>query len=462
MRIIFNLLLIQTILSFSLQAQTITGNVKSNKGIAIAGATVSLLKAADSSIVKLQVSKEDGAFTFAIPDSVHYLITASSVGYSTAYFKLSQSGFPVVLLLQEAPAQMASVVVTAKKPLVQVKGDRTILNVEGTINATGNNVLELLRKSPSVTVNSEDRIGMNGKNSVQIFIDGKPTPLAGADLAAYLKSIQSSEVEAIELVTHPSAKYEAAGNAGIINIRLKKNKSLGTNGSLAAGYNQGVYGKYNSGLSFNHLTAKVNLFGGVTYNDATTQKKINMHRQQTDSAFYQTGTMKEASKTFNFKAGTDYFINTQNTVGLLVNGNFGNSVLANNSFTSISAVHANPSRLLKADNRFRSDRDHLDLNLNYLYAGKEGRTFSFNADYGYYNMTGVQFQPNAYYNGTGQTLLNTITYEMVTPTTIDIYSAKADYEQGFAKGKLGVGVKSSFVATDNDFQHYTFGQSGKS
>ena len=461
MRTIFNLLLIQTILSFSLQAQTITGSVKSGKGIPLSGATVSLLKATDSSIIKLQVSKDDGSFTFAASDTVHYILSASSVGYSTAYVQLADTRLPVALFLQESPTQMASVIITAKKPLVQVKGDRTILNVEGTINATGNNVLELLRKSPSVTVNSEERIGMNGKNGVQVFIDGKPTPLAGTDLVAYLKSIQSSEVEAIELITHPSAKYEAAGNAGIINIRLKKNKAFGTNGSVTAGYNQGIYGKNNGSFSLNHRTAKLNLFGNVGYNNSITHKAMMVDRKLPDSLFSQNGTMKENSKTLNLKAGADFFISGQQTVGLLVNGNFGSTNFTNNSYTAIGALHAPASRILKADNRFTSGRDHLDLNLNYHFAGKEGRSLALNADYGFYNLAGTQLQPNFYYDGSGQILLNTTTYEMHTPTSIDIYSAKADYEQPFAGGKLGLGAKSSFVATDNDFQRYTIEQGGK-
>ncbi len=138
---------------------------------------------------------------------------------------------------------MSNVTVTAKKPMVEVKADKTILNVEGTINATGSNALELLRKSPGVLLDKDDNISLAGKNGVQVYIDGRSTPLSGQDLANYLKTLQSSQIEAIELITNPSAKYDAAGNAGIINIRLVKNKSLGTNGSVNAGWNIGIYRK---------------------------------------------------------------------------------------------------------------------------------------------------------------------------------------------------------------------------
>lgn len=464
MRTVSIILALQIFLSLSLEAQTISGTVKNTTGAAVSGATVSLLRAADSAVVKLQVSGNDGSFLFTAADTGRYLLSASSVGYRTAFSPLLQGGNGsqvVNLLLSEAATGMTAVVVSAKKPMIQVKGDRMVLNVEGTINATGSTVLELLRKAPSVTVSSEDRISMGGKNGVQVFIDGRPTPLAGADLAAYLKSVQSSDVEAIELITHPSAKYEAAGNAGIINIRLKKNKAFGTNGSVTAGYNQGIYGKSNGSLSLNHRTAKWNLFGNLGYNGGITQKAMTMNRRLVDSAFNQFGVMKDNSQTVNLKLGADWFLNREHTVGLLINGNFSQSALTNDSYTTIAPLASRPTRILRADNRYASARDHLHVNLNHLWSGKEGKTFSFNADYGFYNLQGSQLQPNFYYDGEGKTLLNTITYEMITPTQIDIFSAKGDYEQPFGGGKLGTGVKTSYVVTDNDFQRYNLAQAGK-
>ncbi|MBB1285174.1 TonB-dependent receptor [Flavisolibacter sp. BT320] len=457
------IILLQIFFSLSIGAQTIKGTVKTNKGTVISGATVSLMQATDSSLVKLRVSAEDGSFHFAATDTGGYLLSVSSVGYVTTYSPILQgrNGEQVIeLILPETQAQMGAVVITAKKPLIQVKADRTVLNVEGTIAATGSTVLELLRKSPTVTVNSEDRISMAGKNDVQVYIDGRPLPLSSPDLAAYLKSMQSSEVEAIELITHPSAKFEAAGNAGIINIRMKKAKSYGTNGSATAGYNQGIYGKSNGTISLNHRTAKLNVFGNLGYNSGITHRALKVDRFLQDSLFAQHGTQKENSQTLNGKAGADFFINAEQTIGVLINGNLGTTWLTNNSYTEISALRSPPSRILKADNRFSSERDHLGLNLNYQYTAKAGRSLSLNADYGYYHLKGQQFQPNFYYDGSGRNLLKTVTYEMNTPTMINIYSAKADYEKPFAKGRLAVGGKSSYVTTDNDFQRYNVNPTG--
>src|SRR4026207_232363 len=172
---------------------------------------------------------------------------------------------------------LQGVTVSSEKPMMEVKADKTIVNVEGTMNAVGNDALELLRKSPGVTVDKDDNITLAGKNGVQVYIDGKPSPLTGTDLTSYLKSTQSAQIESIEIITNPSAKYEAAGNAGIINIRLKKNKAFGTNGSVNAGLNFGVYPKYNAGISINHRNKGINIFGNYNYNNNTSQSVFKLY-----------------------------------------------------------------------------------------------------------------------------------------------------------------------------------------
>jgi hypothetical protein len=242
------LLLLTTTIALASQAQEVTGVAKDAQGTPLNGATITLFKAKDTSVVKLSVTKE-GQYSFSHISEGEYRVGASFVGYNSQLstpFQVSAAGVKAPeLLLTKAAADMKGIVVTAKKPIIEVKADKTILNVEGTINATGSTALELLRKSPGVTVDKDDNLSLSGKNGVQVYIDGRPSPLSGQDLANYLKSMNSAEIDAIELITNPSAKYEAAGNAGIINIRLKKNKSFGTNGSVNAGLNIGRYPKYN-------------------------------------------------------------------------------------------------------------------------------------------------------------------------------------------------------------------------
>lgn len=450
---------------FSAKAQKVTGSVQDEQNKAIASTTVSLLKATDSTLAKLSTTDNSGNYSFDGVAAGKYFVSVTNVGYQpymSSAFEVN--GAPVavpVIKLLKAEATMEGVTVTARKPMVEVKADKTILNVEGTINATGNDALELLRKAPGVMVDKDDNLTMAGKNGVQVFIDGKPSPLSGTDLANYLKTLQSSQVEAIELITNPSAKYEAAGNAGIINIKLKKNKTFGTNGSVNAGYNIGTYAKYNAGISLNHRNKNINVFGNYNYSQGLNGNWQNMYREQADTVFNQNSTMKFYYNTHNFKTGIDYFLSPKSTIGAIVNGNIADIDLRLNGNTSITKQSTNVTdRLLNSRTTNDMNRTNLNFNLNYRYAVTGGAELNVDADYGIFNLRSNQYQPNFYYEPDGVTEKYSNIYRMIAPTDITLYSAKVDYETNFKKGKLGVGGKVGFVETDNDFQRYDVTGSG--
>ena len=452
-------LFIATVITLASNAQQISGFAKDTDGKPLNGATVSLLKDTGRAILKYTVTKNDGTYLFDNVGSGKYRVSASHVGFtavvSPVFASNGENTSAPEVKLAKASGQMNNVTVTATKPIVEVKADKTILNVEGTINSVGSDALELLRKSPGVLVDKDENLSVNGKNGIQVYVDGRPTPLSGQDLANYLKSIQSSNIEAIEIITNPSAKYEAAGNAGIINIRLKKNKSLGTNGSVNAGVNVGVYPKYNTGITFNHRNKNVNIFGTYGFNEGNNRNTMSLYRTTLDSLFDQHGHMKMKNVSHNYKAGLDYFIDKKNVLGVMVNGNFSDPTLSNYSRTVISYIPTNTvARILIADNKSKMKRNNLNLNLNYSYTGADGKSLTINADHGdYYNNTN-QYQPNFYYDPTGQILTNSEIIRTISPTNIYINSVKVDWEQNFKKGKLSYGGKTAFVKTDNDFQNY--------
>lgn len=440
-------------------AQKITGTIKDEQGKALQGATVALKKAKDSSTIKLAVTNATGTYSFIITGSGSYFINTSHIGYSkvnSPAFEVSGEGdvsAPEVSLTKLS-GTLKNVEVTSLKPMVEVRADKTILNVEGSVNAVGQDALELLRKSPGVMVDKDDNLSLSGKNGVQVYIDGRPTPLSGADLAAYLKTLQSTSIEAIEIITNPSAKYEAAGNAGIINIRLKKNKSLGTNGAINLGYSIGKFPKYNSGFSLNHRNAKINVFGNFNYNNYRNENFMNFLRTQLDTLFDQKTIMNPKGNNQNFKTGLDYFINSKSTIGIMVNGNIGENEFRNNTNTPIYYIPTGELvKTLTANNSSVGNRKSGNLNLNYKYSVVGGTDINIDADRGLYRIKSNQMQPNNYYDK-GGVLYNTRIYNFIAPTDIDIYSFKTDYEQNFKKGRLGIGGKTAFVKTTNDFNRY--------
>ena len=257
----------------TLNAQKISGTVTQPDGKAVEFATVMLYAAADSALIKGAITDADGQYEFENIQSGRYFINASQVGMGNAVvpvFDYAGGDKPLgKTTLLESATEIAQVTVVARRPIVEVKSDKTIMNVEGNINSQGQNALELLRKAPGVVVDNNDNIMLKGKNSVRFQIDGRDVPMDSKDLAGYLKGLRAEDIAAIELVTNPSAKYDASGNAGIINIKTRKNRSLGTNGSIGG---EAVYGESLKGggrFSVNHRNQWVNVFGNYNNHLAT-------------------------------------------------------------------------------------------------------------------------------------------------------------------------------------------------
>jgi hypothetical protein len=439
--------------------QQVSGELKDNEGNPLAKSTISLLKEKDSAVVKLSVTGDGGTYSIQSVAPGSYRISASHIGFVTVYsapFTVAENNIQVPALVAAKNASaMKEVTVTARKPLVEVKADKTILNVEGTINSIGSDALELLRKAPNVTVDKDDNISVGGKNGVQVYIDGRPTPLSAQDLANYLKSLHSTQIESIEIITNPSAKYEAAGNAGIINIRLKKDNSIGTNGSVNAGYAIGTYPKFSGGFSLNHRNKNFNVYASYNVNALKFTNISSNYRTILDSLFDQHSNVVGRTDAHNYKTGLDYYINKKQTVAVMLNGGFATIDVSTHSYTPISYIPTGQvQRILAAGGENHMSRKNLNTNFNYSYIDGTKKSLVLNADLGYYNIDGDQLQPNIYFDATGQNEIGRVIYNMLSPSVINLHSFKGDYEQDFKKGKLGFGAKFSWVTTTNDFQRY--------
>ncbi|MEK7227253.1 MAG: TonB-dependent receptor, partial [Bacteroidota bacterium] len=266
------ILVLLTVLSLTIVSQAqlkngkVSGTVIDGNTKTIESATITLLRATDSSVAKISVADKAGQFVFEGVAEGRYMVSISAVGHNKGFsetFEITAASNSVVLKTIElipAVKSIGGVTVTAKKPLIEQKLDRTIVNVESSITAVGGSALEVLEKSPGVTVDKDGNISLKGKQGVVIMIDGRPSYLGGADLASLLRSMSASQLEQIEIMTNPPAKYDAAGNSGVINIKTKKNKQFGYNGSLTTGYTQGIYPRFNESGNFNYRNGKVNVF----------------------------------------------------------------------------------------------------------------------------------------------------------------------------------------------------------
>jgi len=228
--IIFSVLLNQ-----SYSQSSISGVLYENDTTVVSNAYVAVFTKVDSQMVKIETTKMDGSFTVSNLIAGTYFLKATFVGFEDLILDnitISENESKNIGNIQFASNNLDVIEITGQRAILEVKPDRTIFNVEGTINSTGANAIELLRKAPAVTVDNNDNISVLGRSGVRVYIDGKQLPLAGDDLSGYLKNLPADQIDRIEIITTPGAKYEAEGNAGIIDIRLKKDMSMGANGSL--------------------------------------------------------------------------------------------------------------------------------------------------------------------------------------------------------------------------------------
>ena len=348
---------------------------------------------------------------------------------------------------------------TAKKPLIEQKPDRTIINVEASVTNVGNSALEVLEKSPGITVDKDGNISLKGKQGVVVMIDGRPSYLSGADLAGMLRSMSASQLEQIEIMTNPPAKYDAAGNSGVINIKTKKNKQFGYNGSITTGYTQAKYARFNEEVNFNYRNGKVNIFSSLNYNRNHKGEDLYITRNFRESTtknilsiFDQKSAMSNQGHFYSGKIGLDYSVSKKTTLGFVVNGFYNPKTWKSNSNTNIY----NPNNVLTSqaksfsqnDEKWKNFSSNFNLRTQLDSAGQE---ITADLDYIQYRSTSKQPLVSAYYDNMGNLTKGPDTLMGNLPQDITIYSGKVDYTLPLKKGaKFEAGIKSSYVKTNND------------
>lgn len=443
------------------QSFSVTGKIAADQNEKIAATSVFLYPEASENLLKVVVSDASGSFRFQGISPGNYFLKINYIGfepYKSDVFTIADKNVELPLItLKIATSNLKEVVIKKEKPMVQVLADKTVFNVENTINATGTSGFELLRKAPGVVIDNNDNLIVEGKSGVLIYIDGKQSFLTGTDLSNYLKTIQATDIEAIEIITQPSSKYDAAGNAGIINIKLKKNKNYGTNGTIGSGYNFGKFGTFLTSASFNNRNKKNNFYGNYSSRFGKNYEFININRLQSNTVFDSRSGFVNQANANNLKLGYDFYANAKHTFGVVVSGNFNNLFENGNTRTPISGINTTAiDRILVARTDAQNKNYNLYSNLNYKYQDTTGTSFSSDLDYGKYNSDRANFQPNYYYNNTETNIISESINLQNTPIDIDIFSLKSDYEQSLWKGKFGAGFKTSLVKTDNTFEVFNY------
>ncbi len=457
---LFSVVFLMTLHAQNIQ-NSITGVALEENADPLLYANILLHNASDSLLAKAELTDETGKYTFVNIAAGDYFLKISYVGmeeYTSSVFSLgaSQKKTMEVIRLTSAGNDLDEVVVTAERRMIEVRPDKIVFNVENSIGAGGSNALELLRKSPGVVLDNNENVTLMGRGGVRIYINDRPARLSGTDLANYLRSLNASDIDNIEIITNPSAKFEAEGNAGIINIKLKKNKNFGTNGSITGNYGNGRVEDWSSQLQLNHRNKFYNIFGSYGYDDNASFSFENLDREQQGLFYDQDLDRFKDGSGHNLRLGTDFFINKNHTLGFIVSGNIGENTGDGFSTTEIGALttRALVDSLLIAETLEKSTRNRFDANINYQIKGKKDLFWNFDFNYGSYNSEAS----NEYFNfySTPEIILqrNETNNSDQQQTQIDIFTARVDFEKNVGIGKLGVGAKTSFVDTDNEFEFF--------
>ncbi|MDQ3683069.1 MAG: TonB dependent receptor, partial [Bacteroidota bacterium] len=448
----------------------IAGNVIDGNSKTIEAATIALLKAKDSSAVKFSTANKTGRFEFDGIIEGRYMVAVTAVGHSKGFsetFEINDQNTTVNLKTIELIPQAKSiggVTVNAKRPLIEQKIDRTIVNVEASVTNVGSSALEVLEKSPGITVDKDGNISLKGKAGVIVLVDGRQTQLGGSDLANLLRSMNANQLDQIEIMTNPPAKYDAAGNAGIINIKTKKNKQVGYNGTVTLGYGRGKHSRFNEGLNMNYRNSKINLFTNLSHNYRMREQELDIQRnfrnrssKEVLSFFDQEARMLNKFNSFNTKIGLDYFASKNTSFGFVVGGLSNPGSFTNRNTTLIYTPPGSLQSQTKALSVSEKNFKNFSTNLNFRQlldtAGKE---VTADLDYITYDSKTQQSLSNYYFDAVGNTNAKGDTLYGMLPQDIQILSGKIDYLHPLKKGaRFEAGIKSSFVKTDNNARYDT-------
>lgn len=350
---------------------------------------------------------------------------------------------------------LSSAIVTAKVPLVEQKMDKLVMNISESAIAHGNNALELLRVAPGVSLDPSGNIMLNGK-AVQIWMNGKPTNLSGADLENLLNGTDGSIIDKIEIMAHPSSKYDASGSGGIINIRTKRNFRLGLNGSLKGGYGIGYdqksYQNYDGSLNLNYRTDKSS--SSITYSPRYNQGFQTMKTKTILESNYLIDSYTKMNRNTDFHNlmfSSEFYLNSKNTIGFGITGITRESKEKTDDQTGSMFFNGNGELIKKAftviDNNFSFD--NLSSNINYTYTPTKNQEITVNGDYFIYKLGRDSYQSNDYNDFINQNLKSI--FRSDSEQKINIGSLKIDYENSIDKvGKVEAGLKWARSITDND------------
>jgi hypothetical protein len=443
-----------------------SGKIMSKDSIDFLGVTVSLFSK-DSTLISSNMAHQDGTFVVLSKnqDSCFLRFDSEEIQpFTTQVISCLELDFGTFELVRIKLVD--EVVVKAKKPFIERKPGMVIVNAQESVLATGLSSFEFIEKLPGVRVDANENITLNGKSGIIVQINGKNLPQSGQELANYLRGIPMSMIDKIELINTPSAKYDAAGVA-IINIVMKKDARLGTNGTANLGGGHGFYPKFNSGLSLNHRNRKINVYGSYNYARRVGMNDLKLdryfyHQNQLTGGYLQNNYFVMKVNSHNVKTGLDWQMNAKNSLSIGIHGIHSGYGLSGHNHADVLDSTRNLVSTFETYTKNNDAWGSAGTNLSYVHVLDTFKSeWSVDVDYSKYAHRSNQQIDSYYYLLSGQSAQNPYLLSGTMNGKLDVFAAKTDLRKNFKrKNSLEFGMKSSYVIADNDlkFNNVSSGQ----
>lgn len=456
------LVLLQGVLSNPLSAQNqVAGTLQDATGSPLVSANVLLLAAADSSLIRGSLTEDNGSYLFENVPEGAFLISYTMIGFERVYSKPFQLPGKNVRLqldpikLEESTAMLDEISVVARRPFLEQKIDRTIVNVANSITSAGGNAAQVLQRSPGVQINPLTKtISLLGKQGVVLMINGKISRLPSDAVVDMLTGMSSDNIDRIELIHTPPANFDAEGNAGIINIILKNSGEEGFNGGYSSKAGHGRGPKFGAGAYFNYRKEKLNWFGGYDYNfDLNPQVFTNYRGVLQNNDFLETETLSDRphtpTATQNARLGADFQVSKKTVLGVL-----GTFFDRDWYMEAVNAVKYSRNGVVESRLRMpNSETNHsrsFTGNLNFAHQISPNQSLNVDADYIHYDMNNPSLYEIQGVDAVGN-VNPQYQLRISKKTPIRVVVTKADYTINFGKNsKLEAGGKFTSMRFDND------------
>ncbi|AHF17496.1 outer membrane beta-barrel protein [Niabella soli] len=462
MRKIFYLTLLLLWNTLSQAQISIHGQVQDDAGAPVPAATITWLRSrADSKSVTT-----DSSGKFLIPSlqvGTKYHLEVSAVNHEEAKLTLElKNDTTIRIVLPRNNTMLNNVTVSGRAKLIQMKPNKTIVNIADNLTIVGSNIAEALQKIPGIRI-SNDEVSIPGKGAVQIMQDGRLLQLSQKELLSYLKSIPAGTVSKIEIITNPSAAYDASGNAGLINIITKRTTQQGYSGSIQAGYKQYQhYPGMDATGNINYNSGKWQLYANANIFRIRHKYGFRWEEYYPDRTWIMSDTGDYKQQNLAINAGADYQLSSKSTIGF----NVGFSRYFEGGADYVRNSNYNGSG--QTDSVLTTYADYFPVartqSYNLYYKTKldtSGKTFSLDGSYlTFYrtdtsNVTARSFLPD------GQPIpSSTARYTNATTQNINIYAVKADMELPLSFARLQFGGKINFIDMYDDLRYYRVSNPG--